>query len=239
MKFVYLLLASLSLWGLVALPSRGCELAEANSLTYSLQPDGRCEGIQDRINVSGSLDLISLTSTAGGSLGNSLQIRVPRRDPNRLNFSLQQPNSRYLLDRVPFSNQNNFYSYRLPIRLLRLIDVDSVNDLRAIAYTDGQRVYLPTLLDTPASSYRFVFNSNDSVRFVSAGIRQHSSKRDYVRWGPQGSRRGEKPFEWGGANNAPAGRYEFYYVAEIEQRNRPPEPISRSIAFWHDPSWLR
>ena len=237
MKSIYLLLASLTLWVLVALPSRGCELAEPNSLTYSLQPDNRCEGVQDRINVSGSLDLISLTSTTGGSLGNSLQIRVPRRDPNIPAFSMQELDSRYLLNNVPFSNQNNFYFYSLPTQRLKRSGIDSVNDLRAIAVTGSQRVYLPTLLNTPASGYRFVFYSVDTVRFVNAGIR--SPNRDYVTWGAQGSRSGEKAFEWGDANNAPAGRYEFYYVAEIEQRNRPPERISRSIALWHDPSWLR
>lgn len=236
-KSIYLLLASLTLWGLVALPSRGCDLAEPDSLTYSLQPNNSCEGIQDRIDVSGSLDLISLTSTTGGSLGNSLQIRVPRRDPNRPAFSMQELDSRYLLNNVPFSNQRDFYSYSLSTQRLRRSGIDSVNDLRAIAVTGSQRVYLPTLLNTPASGYRFVFYSVDNVRFVSAGIR--SSGQGYATWGSQGTRRGEKAFEWGNANNAPAGRYEFYYVAEIEQRNRPPERISRSIAFWHDPSWLR
>lgn len=237
MKFIYLFLASFTMWGLVALPSHGCELAESDSLTYSLQPDGSCEGIRIRIDVSGSLDLISLTSTTGGRLGNSLRIRVPRRGSNRPVFSMQELNSRYLLDSISFSIQSDFYSHSLSTQRLKRSGIDSVNDLRAIAAIGSQRVYLPTLLNTPADGYRFVFYSVDNVRFVNAGIR--SAGQQYVTWGSQGTRRGEKAFEWGNANNAPAGRYEFYYVAEIEQRNRPPERISRSIAFWHDPSWLR
>lgn len=237
MKSIYILLASLSLWGLLAIPSRGCELAEPNSMTYSLQSDNRCEGIQERIDVSGSLDLISLTSTVGGILDNNLQIRVPRRDSSRPSFSMQELESRYQLNSVPFSNQDNFYSYNLSTQRLQRSGIDSVNDLRAIAFTGSQRVYLPTLLNTPASGYRFVFYSVDNVRFISAGIRR--SGQDYASWGTQGTRRGEKAFEWKSATNAPSGRYEFYYVAEIEQRNSPPERITRSISFWHDPSWLR
>lgn len=237
MKISHLLLTSLALWGLASLPSLGCDLAEPGSLEYSSQDDNRCEGIQDKINVSGSLDLISLTSTTGGSLGNSLQIRVPRRGQNLPDFKMQELDSRYLLNSIPFSRQSNFYVYSLSTQRLQRSGIDSVNVLRAIAFTGNQRVYLPTLLNTPANGYRFVFYSDRNVRFVRAGIR--SSGQEPVTWGSQGTRRGQKAFEWGDARNAPAGHYEFYYVAEIEQRNRPPESIDRRIVFWHDPSWLR
>lgn len=237
MKLSYLLLTSLTLWGLTSTPSLGCDLAEPGSLEYSLRDDNRCEGIRSRIDVSGSLDLISLTSTASGSMGNRIQIRVPRRDRNFPIFEMRELDSGYELNSIPFSNQSNFYVYNLSAQPLQQIGINSVNDLRAIAYIGNQRVYLPTLLNAPANGYRFVFHSDRNVRFVRAGIR--SSGQQYITWGSQGTRRGEKAFEWGDANNAPAGRYEFYYVAEIEQRNRPSESVSRSIAFWHDPSWLR
>lgn len=222
--------------GLIGTPTQACELADdPNSLEYSLREDNRCEGIQERFQVSGSLDLISLTSTRGGApRGTSIQVRVPRRDSSQPFFLMQEPESNYRLDNISFIDRGIFYLYNLSTRYLGQIGVDDLDDLRAIAATGTQRVYLPTLLGPPASSYQFVFYSVDRVQFLEAGIRDTTAS-----WGRQEPRRGEKSFTWEEAQNAPAGRYEFYYVAEIEQRNRPPERISRSIAFWHDPSWLR
>jgi len=224
------------LWGM-NLPGQACEPAEPTSLEYALQDDNRCEGIQERIDISGSLDLISLTSTQGGNFGNSLRIRVPRRDSNQPFFYMQELDSRYRLNNIRFTAQGNFYTYNLSTRILQGSGINSVSDLRAIAVTGTQRVYLPTLLENPADRYRFVFYSVDTVRFVEAKIR--SAGKDYASWGSQGARTGEKAFEWSNADDALAGRYEFYYVAEIEQGNRPPDRISRSITFWHDPTWLR
>jgi flagellar basal-body rod modification protein FlgD len=237
MKGLRFALASLAFWGLLGLPGLTCDLAEPGSLEYALQEDNRCEGIQERIDVSGSLDLISLTSTRGGSLGSSLRIRVPKQDSSQPFFYMQELDSRYRLDNILFTAQGDFYLYNLSTRILRDSGIDSVSDLRAIANIGTQRIYLPTLLGDAVDRYRFVFYSVDTVRFVEAKIR--SSSKDYASWGSQGARSGEKAFEWSDADNAPAGRYEFYYVAEIEQGNRSPERISRTIAFWHDPAWLR
>mgnify|MGYP001793736429 CR=1 FL=1 len=227
-------LAAVGLWGCFGLSGLACELAESGSLDYALQEDNRCEGIQDRIQVSGSLDLISFTSTNGGSLGTTVRIRVPRRDRNQPFFRMQEPESRWLLERVPFTSQGDFYLYNLSTRILNGSDVDDLDDLRAIAVTGTQRVYLPTLLGSPARGYEFVFYSVDRVKFLKAEVRGTD-----IAWGPQGARTGEKSFGWSNANQTPAGRYEFYYEAEIEQGNRAPELIRRSIAFWHNPDWLR
>lgn len=238
MKPARSLLVLLALLGGMSLPARACELAEPTSLEYALQDDNRCEGIQERIDVSGSLDLISLTSTQGGSFGNNLRIRVPRRNSTPPFFYMQNLDSRYRLDNIRFTAQGNFYTYSLSTRILQGSGIDSMSDLRAIAVTGTQRVYLPTILENPTDRYRFVFYSVDTVRFVEAKIRR--AGKNYVSWVSQSARTGEeKPFEWSNADDAPAGRYEFYYIAEIEQGNRPPDRISRSIAFWHDPTWLR
>jgi hypothetical protein len=115
--------------------------------------------------------------------------------------------------------------------------VSRIDDLWAIAQTSSPRVYRPTLLGTDNDRYRFVFYSVDSVRFIEAGIRR--GNRVSASWGQQGARRGKKEFEWTTAADAPAGRYEFYYTAEIQQGSRPAERISRRLAFDHDPRWLR
>lgn len=238
MKLLALPLIAGTLLGAIALPSQGCEPAEPpDTLVYSRREDGRCEGVQGRTNITGSLDLISLTSTTGGNLGRNLHIRVPRRDANQPLFNLEETTSGYRLNNLRFSSQGNFYTYTLPTQPLSRIGIRSVDDLRAIAIIGQQRVFLPTLLNTPASGYRFVFYSVDRVRFLEAGIRR--ADRTYANWGTQSPGVGQKRFEWRQAQQVPSGRYEFYYTAEIEQFNRPPERISRTIAFWHDPNWLR
>lgn len=239
MRWIPLTLTTFSLIGLTHLsPTLACDLIEPGVTDYGLQDDNRCEGVKDRVSVSGSLDLISLTSTQGGSLGSSLNIRVPYiADTGTPYFLMQEISSRYALDNLPFRVQGNFHRYSLASRILTRIGVDSIDDLRAIAVSGSQRVYLPTILGADDNDYRFVFYSVDSVRFLEAGIRRGDTVS--VRWGPQGARRGEKAFEWTTAADAPAGRYEFYYEAEIEQGNRPPERISRRLPFQHDPRWLR
>jgi hypothetical protein len=239
MRWLPLALTTLSLWGLAHLsPAVACDLVEPGSTDYGLQDDNRCEGVRDRVSVSGSLDLISLTSTQGGSLGRSLNIRVPYiANTGVPYFLMQEIEFRYALDNLPFRVQGRFHRYSLASSILTRIGVDSIDDLRAIAVSGSQRVYLPTILGQDDNSYRFVFYSVDSVRFLEAGIRRGNSVS--VSWGPQGARRGEKAFEWTTAADAPAGRYEFYYEAEIQQGNRPAERISRRLPFEHDPRWLR
>ncbi|MEM9484294.1 MAG: hypothetical protein AAGA83_11445 [Cyanobacteria bacterium P01_F01_bin.116] len=240
MKRLYFLLAAITVAlviNMAIVPGQACELAEADSNEYALQSDNRCEGIRTNIEVSGSLDLVSLINTSGGALGNNLQIRVPRLDTTPPFFLMRTPQSRYQLDTIPFSARGDFYTYSLRTRILKQSNVDEVDDLRAYAVTGSQRVHLPTILGRAGNNYRFVFYSVDNVRFLEAGIRQGSSTK--VNWGRQPTRRGEKSFEWQSVRNIPAGRYTFYYTAEIEQRNRPPERITRSIVFEHDPAWLR
>ncbi|MEM9808007.1 MAG: hypothetical protein AAF959_22295 [Cyanobacteria bacterium P01_D01_bin.56] len=240
MKRLYFLLAAITallLINILIVPGQACELADPSSNEYALQSDNRCEGIRTNIEVSGSLDLASLTNSSSGALGNTLQIRVPRIDTTPPYFVMRTPQSRYQLDTVPFSTQGDFYTYSLPSRILKQSNVDNVDDLRAYAVTGSQRVHLPTILGRAGNKYRFVFYSVDNVRFLEAGIRQGNNTQ--VSWGRQTTRRGEKSFEWQGVRNVSAGRYTFYYTAEIEQRNRPPETISRRIIFEHDPTWLR
>lgn len=237
MKRTYLLLGVISIWGIANLPSLACELAAPGSIEYSLQSDNRCEGVRSEINVSGSLDLISLTSSRGGELSSSLQIRIPSQDRNPPYFLLQELDSRYVVDRLPFTAQENFYAYNLSTQGLRRRQIESIDELRAISRTGAQRVYLPTILDQASDSYRFVFYSDNTVQFVEAGIKKGDTV--HMEWGSQGARYGEKEFEWRGVRNMPKGRYVFYYVAEIDQGQRAPERITKSIFFDHDPALLR
>lgn len=238
MHITRFLFTTFAILGLTALPSMACEPAdEPGSLEYSLREDNSCEGIRDRVNVSGSLELVSITSTNGGDIGRTLRIRVPRRGSSPPFFVLQKLRNRFMLNAIEFTVDGNFYTHNRSTSRMIESGVRSVDDLVAIAFTGIQRTYLPTFLGQPANNYLFVFYSVDSVQFLDAGIRKGNS--NYASWGEQSAREGRKEFEWNNVKNAPAGLYEFYYIAEIEQGNRAPERISRRIAFWHDPNWLR
>lgn len=238
MNITRFLLITSVLLSLIALPGVACEPAsEPDSLEYSLREDNSCEGVRHRINVSGSLDLVSITSTRGGDIGRNLRIRVPRHGNSQPLFLLRELSTRYVLNDITFTVDGSFYIHERSTRQMIRSGVSSIDDLGAIATIGTQRIYLPTFLGQQADNYRFVFYSVDTVQFLEAGIR--SSNDDYYRWARQNATEGRKTFTWNGVSNAPAGLYEFYYEAEIEQGNRAPERISRSIAFRHDPNWLR
>lgn len=237
MKIGKLLLITLILLGATSLPGITCELQDPNSDEYSLREDNSCEGIQKRINVSGSLDLVSITSTTGGDLEQNLQIRVPRKSNSKPYFQLQELSSRYMLRNVSFSEKDDFYTHQRSTRQMLRSGIGNLDDLMAIAVIGMQRTYLPTILGQPANHYRFVFYSVDTVQFVEASIRK--GDKTHASWGSQGARKGKKTFTWNNIRNAPAGLYEFHYVAEIEQYRRAPEKITRKVSFWHDPNWVR
>lgn len=230
------LLSGLLLWGLFMAPAGACPTRSSNPNDYIRRDNNRCEGILSRSVVSGSIELISLTSSRGSMPRDALTITIPastNRSPVVLIRALEE---RYQLDQMDLSRSQNSYTFSLPTRVLSAVGVQ-LDELRATATSGSQVVYIPVILNQSTNQYRFVFASSNSVRFTRAEIRQ--GNRVFASWGRQLPRRGEKAFDWNNPTDAPAGRYRFSYTAEIEQRNRPPETISRTITFEHDPAWLR
>lgn len=241
---IRLFLTGLVVFGLMSvsaqsLPAQAtCSSGSQSSSEYIRRDDNRCEGIQrSRSNISRSIDLISLTSSSEGALGSTLEIKIPRVSSNQPNVEITEPNANYRLNNMSLVSSGQFYRFNLPATQLNRHGI-SLNSLRALARPQGgnQIVYLPVILNNPAPKYRFVFYSSRAVSFQRAGILKDG--RPLVSWGTQGRRQGEKNFEWSpGASSA--GRYTFYYEANIHQSRGTPETVRRSIAFEHDPAWLR
>ncbi|MEM8805139.1 MAG: hypothetical protein AAGF01_03725 [Cyanobacteria bacterium P01_G01_bin.38] len=237
-------LASLVVFGLISLsapslPAQAtCSSGNQSSSEYIRRDDNRCEGIQQsRNNISRSIDLISLTSSREGALGSTLEIKIPRVAGNQPNVEIIEPNANYQLNNMSLFSSGQFYRFDLSTTELNRHGI-SLNSLRALARPQGgnQIVYLPVILNNPAPKYRFVFYSSRAASFQRAEIRKDG--RPLVSWGAQGRRQGEKNFEWTPGTSS-AGRYTFYYEANIHQSRGTPETVRRSIAFEHDPAWLR
>ena len=223
---------------LFSLPASACEPGNPRANDYMRRDDNRCEGIRRRSVVSGAIELISLTTGDETELSSTLSIRIPKLMNSLPNVLIRSISSRYQLDQMQFQDDGDYHLFNLPSTLLNRVNL-SPSALRATATANEQVVFSPVILQRPSNSYKFVFYSSDSVRFTEAKIRLLTDLTEVASWGEQNPRRGEKSFEWANPEASPAGRYEFYYVAEIVQRNRPAERLIRSIVFEHNPDWLK
>ena len=227
------------IFGLIGLPAEAsCRTGRQNSTDYIRRDNNRCEGRQrSRANISGAIKLRSLTSSNGGSLGSTLVMKIPKVSNNQPNIEVMASNvNGYRLDNLSLQSLGQFYRFDLPTTVINSLGI-SLDNLRGLAKKGGnQSVYLPVIFNTPAPKYRFVFYSSRQSSFQKAEIRKDG--RALISWGSQSSRQGEKSFEWT-PGSAPAGQYTFYFEANIYQHSGSPEPIRRSIAFEHNPAWLR
>lgn len=234
------LLTALCVLVLTCLPAHAtnCNDGRPSSNSYIRRDNNRCEGTMRREgNITGDIDLISLTSSHGGTLGSTLMIEIPKISSNQPTVKITEPDINYRLDDLSFASSGQFYRFELPTTVLQRLGITSLNPLRGLAKKGGnQRVYLPVIFNTPAPKYRFVFYSSRQSSFQKAEIRKDG--RALISWGVQGRKQGEKIFEWA-PGSSPAGRYTFYFEANIYQRSGSPQTIERNIIFDHNPAWLR
>lgn len=236
---VRLILSSIFIFNLASLPAQAsCTVGSENSNDYIRRANNRCEGRQrSRSNISGAITLRSLTSSTGGSLGSTLAMKIPKIASNQPNITVTAFNvNGYRLDNLSLHSSGKFYRFNLPTKIINNLGI-TLDNLRGRAEKGGnQRVYLPLIFNTASSKYRFVFYSSRQASFQKAEIRKDG--RALTSWGTQARKQGEKQFEWT-PGSAPAGQYTFYFEANIYQRSGSPEHIRKSIAFEHNPTWLR
>jgi len=230
-----LLAASLLAFSLTSLPAWACPTGNPRDLNYIRRDNNRCEGIQSRSLISSNLGLVSLSTSTNAPLGNNLTIRVPNVGGGTPNVLVRAIEERYQLDAMALTDSGGFYSFSLPTTVLSAANI-ALDALYATATSGDWVVYVPVILQQPAPEYKFVFFSNGSASFRRAEIRKDG--RTVAAWGPQGARRGEKPFSWT-PGAASAGRYEFYYEATVEPTSGPAEEIETRFFFEHNPNWLR
>lgn len=236
--------ASLFILNLSHLPaaSANCPLGNPRSTDYiRRQPPKRCEGIKLEPLSANSLILVSIVSRNLNNYGKTLTVQIPQirggKNPQVIVQSFGD-NYRYQLDDLLLSSNNSRYQFSWNTYVLKKANIPS-NSLRAIAsYNLGsQPVYVPVIIGQTSGKYEFAFYSESRVKFTTFKILSPNQKPIYSTSRPN-PKSGEIIFAWDG-RNAPAGRYQVSYVANIEKRNQPSERLERRIVFEHNPNWLK
>ncbi|QKQ75353.1 hypothetical protein [Nostoc sp. TCL240-02] len=236
-----IILASLLILSVSHLPAAACPEGNPKSTDYiQRKPPNRCEGIKEEQLSGNSLNLISIATRNLTSFGKTLTVQIPRisggKNPQVIVKSLGD-NYHYQMDDLFLSNNGSRFSFSWDTYVLRQKNIPA-NSLRAVAsYNLGsQPVYVPVIVGQSSGKYEFVFYSQDRVRFTTFEILSKDKPAIYSTSRPN-PKKGETIFTWDG--NAPSGRYELHYVANIERRNEPSDRIERRIVFEHNPNWLR
>jgi hypothetical protein len=229
----------------IALMSAIALLAISSSqLSYSFPVNGReysdrgdrWEGIaQTLVSNNRRLNLVSFASRRISDPGNTATIRVPIVEGNPIpRVRLQGLEERYRLDRFEMSIENSsYYSYSWSTNILRLTGT-SFKNLCAIA-TAGS-VHLPVLFESSTNEYEIVFSTPIPTQVTNLEIRR--GNQTYYQTSHNAFERNKITFFWDGSDT-PAGEYEIYYSALVEeQRGTPPREISGAIPFQHDPQWF-
>jgi hypothetical protein len=227
---------SLFIVSLSTLPAQACPSGDPKSIVYIRRDDNRCEGIKPR-NSDRGLRLISFATIGINNYPNTLTLKIPSIANAKPNVRVQSLGKNYILDNVSLTSNNSLFTFSWNPFVLNKEDIRP-NSLRALADVnlDAEVVYVPVILQRTSGQYQFVFYTPSRAKFTTVQIRRngkviHSNPRNNL----QG---GEVAFNWDGKKSL-AGRYELYIIAEQEQIGRPPEKITKQIAFQHNPNWLR
>ncbi|MGF2035288.1 MAG: hypothetical protein RMZ43_008240 [Nostoc sp. CmiVER01] len=238
-----IILASLLILSISHLPAAAsCPEGNPKSTDYiRRKPPNRCEGVKEEQLSGNSLSLISIATRNLANFGKTLTVQIPRisggKNPQVIVKSLGD-NYHYQMDDLLLSNNGSRFSFSWDTYVLRQARIPA-NSLRAVAsYSLGsQPVYVPVILGQTSGKYEFVFYSQDRVRFTNFEILSKGQPAIYSTSRPN-PKKGETIFTWDG-RNAPSGRYELHYVANIDRRDEPSDRIERRIVFEHNPNWLK
>ncbi len=240
MKYQLLLISSLILLS-NQLPAQACSEGNSNSTDYIRRTNpNRCEGIK-REQVSGNqLELISFATRNIGSYGNSLTLTIPRlnnSDPPALAVSAKTQQQYYSLDEPSLSLEDARFTFTWDTNILKKENIPP-NNLRALAYFSfgSQEVYAPVILGKTSGKYEFVFFTPSRAKFPVWEIIHNGTVVEKQK--SPNLKSGEITFNWNG-QNAPAGRYQLHYIADVNPPGEQTERIERWLDFEHNPNWLQ
>ena len=235
-----LLFTSVIALSLSQIPALACPEGNPRSTDYIRRNNNRCEGIQRQSVNGNSLNLISIaTRNIPNIYGETVSMKIPQiKGAGKPEVRVQSLDKNYQLDNPLFTENSGFYT--LPnwdSYVLKREDIPS-NSLRALASVTfgSQVVYVPVILGQSSGQYEFVFYSLSRVKFPVFRILQNG--KEVYSTPRKVAQTNEMIFTWD-SRNAPAGRYELQYEAEIEARGNPPEKLNRKIVFEHNPKWLK
>jgi len=233
-----LLFASVIALTLSQMPALACPEGNLRSTDYIRRDNNRCEGIKRQPVSGNSLRLISIATRNIPSYQAEVSMKIPGiNGGGKPEVKVQSLEKNYQLDNPSLTENSGFYTLLWDSYVLKRENVPS-NSLRALASVTfgSQVVYVPVILGKSSGQYEFVFYSPSRVKFPVFRILQNGKEVYSIpRKIPQTK---EMIFTWD-SRNAPAGRYELQYEAEIEARGNPPEKLNRKIVFEHNPKWLK
>jgi flagellar basal-body rod modification protein FlgD len=167
--------AILIIWNLSFLNAQACSPGNPNLVKYIRRDNNRCEGIKERTDISGSLRLVSLTTSNIKNLNDSLTLEIPRLTNNlEPEVVVRAINYRYQLDKLTLISQSNAYNFSWSTYVLKKANIP-INSLRATAIIGPQSVYIPVVIGQPTNHYELVFFTNRPARFLNLEIR-HNGK---------------------------------------------------------------
>jgi len=220
------------------MPALACPEGNPRSTAYIRRGNNRCEGIKREPVSANSLRLISIATRNIPSYQAEVSMKIPGiNGGGKPEVKVQSLEKNYQLDNPSLTENSGFYTLLWDSYVLKRENVPS-NSLRALASVTfgSQVVYVPVILGKSSGQYEFVFYSPSRVKFPVFRILQNGKEVYSIpRKIPQTK---EMIFTWD-SRNAPAGRYELQYEAEIEARGNPPEKLNRKIVFEHNPKWLK
>jgi hypothetical protein len=233
-------LTSLLLLSLSHLPVQAsCRDGNPRSTEYIRrnQPN-RCEGIQREPISGNSLRLISIAIRNIPSYGKTLSMQIPRMNgDSNPQVKLQSLEKNYQLDNPLLSTNGSNFNFNWDTYVLKKENI-SPDSLRALAYFNlgSETVHIPVILGNTSGMYEFVFFTPSRAKFSTFKILRNGKQ---VYSNPRSNARsGEIVFNWDG-RNAPAGRYELHFVANIEPIRQPAQRLERTLVFEHNPDWLK
>jgi hypothetical protein len=204
-----------------------------------LRDENRCEGIKNKLNASGGMQIISLTTSAITAFDEELHLQIPKLSVVTTDVSVRSLAKRYQLDNIKFKSQADALTFSWSTYVLKKANIDP-KDLRVLAYflEDSQAVFVPVTIGKYSGEYKFVLYSNSPAEISTFQIIRHSDGKRVYKSSKEISQGNEIIFIWK-PGIARKGRYKLNYVAEIQQIGKSPERYEKTILFEHNPAGLK
>jgi len=234
-------LLTLLLYSHSSAQAQTCDVGNTKDTAYILREgDKRCEGMNAQpLNSSFSIKSFSIGRIA--TLSNFLKLQIPVNQPPQTppKVIVLAPQN-YQLDPLQLTSKKTGYEFQWSKYVIENAKIDPQKLLATAFLNLGTRVYLPVILGQ-SNKYDIVLFSGRPATITEFKITQKN--QEIYKTSLNSKFKDQIPLTWNGLSSkgktAPAGTYELSITAQQEQINAPPRSINMSIAFQHNPEWLK
>ncbi len=224
------LFISVYLLNMTSLTANTCPTGRPRDISYIRRDNNRCEGILDSRPISNNFELVAFSTSNLTNYPDTLKIRVPRMESDKLIIIIQSYTKNYLLDKIEAEPSPSEFIFNLKTNTVLKRAKIPFNSLLPLAFVEINSIpiYHPVILEQPSNGYKFVIYTRNRRTFHKVEIRQNDKVISNLN--PRNiPKRGTITFSWQ-PQNTPVGTYQFY----LEDGNGK----SISFSFKHDPNWL-